>query len=228
VRYLEQVWTEPDEGIWEVRGGPQQFTHSKVMAWVAVDRVVKSAEQFGLRGPLDAWRALRTRIHDDVCRNGYDASLGSFVQAYGSRQLDASLLLLPTVGFLPPDDPRIRGTVAAIEQRLVVDGIVMRYDSARTEDGLPPGEGAFLACSFWLADNYVLQGRHEDACRLFERLLTLRNDVGLLAEEWDPRTKRLTGNFPQAFPHVALVLTAMNLARAEEAERKPAEQRAGR
>ena len=162
-----------------------------------------------------------------MCRHGYDASLGSFVQAYGSAQLDASLLLMPLVGFLPPHDPRVRGTLAAIEKRLVVDGgVVLRYDSGRTADGLPPGEGAFLACSFWLADNYVLQGRRDDACRLFERLLALRNDVGLLAEEWDPRTKRLTGNFPQAFPHVALIGTAMNLARVGAGPRKPAEQRA--
>jgi GH15 family glucan-1,4-alpha-glucosidase len=226
VGYVEKVWTQPDEGIWEVRGGPQHFTHSKVMAWVAVDRVIKSAEQFGLKAPLDRWRTLRDAIHADVCRHGYDASLGTFVQAYGSQNLDASLLLLPLVGFLPADDPRVRGTLAAIEKRLLVDGgIVMRYDSRVTADGLPPGEGAFLACSFWLADNYVLQGRRDDACTLFERLLALRNDVGLLAEEWDPRAKRLTGNFPQAFPHVGLVGTALNLARAD-GEKRPAERRA--
>ncbi|AHG87856.1 glycoside hydrolase 15-related protein [Gemmatirosa kalamazoonensis] len=227
VKYVEQIWTQPDEGIWEVRGGPQHFTHSKVMAWVAVDRALKSAAQFHLEAPVDRWRTLRDAIHADVCRHGYDASLGSFVQAYGSHQLDASLLLLPIVGFLPPEDPRVRGTVAAIERRLLVDGgVVMRYDSEHTADGLPPGEGAFLACSFWLADNYVLQGRRDDACRLFERLLALRNDVGLLAEEWDPRTQRFTGNFPQAFPHVALVGTAMNLSRREEQPQKPVEQRA--
>jgi len=226
VRYVADVWGQPDEGIWEVRGGAQHFTHSKVMAWVAVDRAIKSAEQFGLDGPLDAWRTLRARIHADVCTHGFDASLGSFVQAYGTRELDASLLMLPLVGFLPPDDPRIRGTVAAIEKYLLVDGVVLRYDTTRTQDGLPPGEGAFLACSFWLADNYVLQGRYDDACALFERLLALRNDVGLLAEEWDPRAQRLLGNFPQAFSHVGLVLTAMNLARAEAAQRKPAAQRA--
>jgi GH15 family glucan-1,4-alpha-glucosidase len=226
VRFVETVWDQPDEGLWEVRGGPQQFTHSKLMAWVAVDRAIKSAEQFSLGGPLDAWRALRARIHADVCANGYDASLGAFVQAYGAPLLDASLLLLPLVGFLPADDPRVLGTVAAIERRLLVDGLVMRYDTGATVDGLPPGEGAFLACSFWLADNYVLQGRQDDACALFERLLALRNDVGLLAEEWDPRARRLTGNFPQAFSHVGLVGTAMNLARNGGAPRKPAQQRA--
>jgi GH15 family glucan-1,4-alpha-glucosidase len=225
VRYVEQIWSQPDEGIWEVRGGPQHFTHSKVMAWVAVDRALKSAEQFGLKAPTERWRALRDAIHADVCRHGYDASLGSFVQAYGSRQLDASLLLLPLVGFLPPDDPRVLGTVRAVERKLCVDGVVLRYDSTATADGLPPGEGAFLACSFWLADNYVLQGRRDDASRLFERLLALRNDVGLLSEEWDPRLKRLTGNIPQAFPHVALVGTALNLAKPDH-KRKPAEQRA--
>jgi GH15 family glucan-1,4-alpha-glucosidase len=223
--YLETIWQEPDEGLWEVRGGAQQFVHSKLMAWVAVDRGIKSAERFGLDGPVDRWRALRTRIHDDVCRHGYDPSIGAFVQAYGSKQLDASLLILPLVGFLEANDPRVVGTVAAIERRLLVDGLVMRYDSAETKDGLPPGEGAFLACSFWLADNYVLQGRRDDACALFERLLSLRNDVGLLAEEWDPRAKRLTGNFPQAFPHVALVGTALGLAK-WDGQRGPAQQQA--
>jgi GH15 family glucan-1,4-alpha-glucosidase len=176
---------------------------------------------------VDRWRALRSRIHEEVCREGFDRELGSFVQAYGSKQLDASLLLIPIVGFLPPDDPRVRGTVAAIEQRLVVDGLVLRYDSAQVADGLPPGEGAFLACSFWLADNYVLLGRFDDACRLFERLLALRNDVGLLAEEYDPRSRRMLGNFPQAFSHVGIVDTAFNLAEvAPEGGRRPAEQRA--
>jgi GH15 family glucan-1,4-alpha-glucosidase len=218
--YVETIWREPDEGIWEVRGGAQHFTHSKLMAWVAVDRGIKSAERFGLEGPIQRWRALRAEIHADVCRNGYDRNVGAFVQAYGSQQLDASLLILPLVGFLPADDPRVVGTVAAIERRLVVDGVVMRYDSAQTKDGLPAGEGAFLACSFWLADNYVLQNRRDDASALFERLLALRNDVGLLAEEWDPHLQRLTGNFPQAFPHVALVGTAFSLA----IEAGPAEQ----
>ena len=226
VQHLTTVWQRPDEGIWEVRGGAQQFTHSKVMAWVALDRAIRGAEEFGRAGPLDAWRATRQRIHDEVCARGYDATLGSFVQAYGSTQLDASLLLIPLVGFLPADDPRVLGTVAAVERRLMADGLVRRYDTAATDDGLPPGEGAFLACSFWLADNYALMGRRDDARALFERLLALRNDVGLLAEEYDPRAGRLVGNFPQAFSHVGLVNTALNLSRAVPAARKPAAQRA--
>lgn len=226
VQHLEKVWMLPDHGLWEVRGPAQHFTHSKVMAWVALDRAVRSVEEFGLEGPLDRWRALRDRIHREVCERAWDQSLGSFVQSYGSRQLDASLLLMPLVGFLPPDDPRIHGTVACIERRLLVDGFVLRYDSAATDDGLPPGEGAFLACSFWLADNYALLGRDDDARTLFERLLALRNDVGLLAEEYDPRLKRQVGNFPQAFSHVALVGTALNLGQHEQpGARKPAEQR---
>ncbi|HEX7021052.1 MAG TPA: glycoside hydrolase family 15 protein [Gemmatimonadaceae bacterium] len=215
VQHLTEVWDTPDHGLWEVRGPPQHFTHSKVMAWVAIDRAVKSVEQFGLDGPLDDWRALRQRIHDEVCQRAYDAKLGAFVQAYGSHQLDASLLLMPLVGFLPASDPRIKRTVECIEQRLLVDGFVLRYDTAKTDDGLPPGEGAFLACSFWLADNYVLLGRHDDARNLFERLLSLRNDVGLLAEEYDPRLCRQVGNFPQAFSHVALVNTALNIGHVE-------------
>jgi GH15 family glucan-1,4-alpha-glucosidase len=192
------------------------------MAWVAFDRCIKSAEAFGLRGPVDEWRRIRDEICADVVAHGFDRERGSFVQAYGGRELDASLLLLAEVGFLPIDDPRIEGTIAAIEQRLLVDGFVMRYDSGETEDGLPPGEGAFLACSFWLADAYMLQGRRDEAQALFQRLLGLRNDLGLLAEEYDPRSQRLVGNFPQAFSHVALVNTAFNLTHAQ----KPAEQRA--
>jgi GH15 family glucan-1,4-alpha-glucosidase len=226
--HLARIWREPDEGIWEVRGPPQHFTHSKVMAWVAFDRAVKILEQVGERvdgaGALAGLRRIRDEIHQDVCRCGFDPDLGSFVQAYGSKSLDASLLLLPLVGFLPPTDPRIVGTVKAIEQRLVFDGFVMRYDTGEVVDGLPPGEGAFLACSFWLADNYVLQGRVDEARELFERLLSLRNDVGLLAEEFDPRLSRQVGNFPQAFSHVALVNTAYNLTRAQG----PAQQRADR
>jgi GH15 family glucan-1,4-alpha-glucosidase len=223
VEHLETVWHEPDEGIWEVRDGRRQFTHSKVMAWVALDRAIRSAEEFGLEGPLDRWRSVRQRIHQEVCRKGYDHDLGSFVQSYGSHQLDASLLLLPLVGFLPATDPRVRGTVSAIEQRLLIDGtFVLRYDTQKAADGLPPGEGAFLACSFWLADNLILLGRHEDARRLFERLLALRNDVGLLAEEYDPVARRQVGNFPQAFSHIALVNTARNLTQAA----KPARDRA--
>ena len=220
--HVESVWTQPDEGLWEVRGGRRHFTHSKVMAWLAVDRGIRGAEAFGLAGPLDEWRALRRRIHEDVCRHGFDPALGSFVQSYGSRELDASLLLLPTIGFLPPDDPRILGTIAAVERRLLVDGFVLRYDTGTSDDGLPPGEGAFLACSFWLADAYAITGRVDQARALFTRLLALRNDVGLLAEEYDTRAHRLVGNFPQAFSHVALVNTAHNLARAT----KPVKQRA--
>jgi GH15 family glucan-1,4-alpha-glucosidase len=221
LEHLIAVWQQPDEGIWEVRGGPRQFTHSKVMAWVALDRGIRAIEAFGLEGPKDRWCAVRQAIHDDVCLRGFDRELGSFVQAYGSKELDASLLLIPTVGFLPASDPRVRGTVEAVERRLFADGFVRRYDTATCDDGLPGHEGAFLACSFWLVDSYVLLNRHDDARRLFERLLALRNDVGLLAEEYDTRTRRLVGNYPQAFSHIALVNTAQNLARAE----KPALQR---
>jgi GH15 family glucan-1,4-alpha-glucosidase len=220
--HLAGIWREPDEGIWEVRGPPQHFTHSKVMAWVAFDRAIKIFEDGGNDGSTEAWRRMRDEIHEDICRNGFDHQLGSFVQAYASKALDASLLLLPLVGFLPPTDQRIIGTVRAIEQRLVVDGFVMRYDTGEVVDGLPPGEGAFLACSFWLADNYVLQGRIAEARDLFERLLSLRNDVGLLSEEYAPHLGRQLGNFPQAFSHVALINTAFNLTRAQG----PAEQRA--
>jgi GH15 family glucan-1,4-alpha-glucosidase len=224
LEHLEKVWREPDESIWEVRGGRRQFTYSKLMAWVAFDRAVKSHENFG-RGDhprAQRWRALRAEIHDDICRNAFDASLGSFVQSYGSPELDASLLQIPIVGFLPADDPRVIGTVAAIERDLMVDGFVMRYRSESSPDGLPAGEGAFLACSFWLVDAYVLQQRWEEARRLFDRLVALGNDVGLLSEEYDPRSGRLVGNFPQAFSHVALINSAFNLTRGE----KPAEQRA--
>jgi GH15 family glucan-1,4-alpha-glucosidase len=221
LEHLAAVWSQPDEGLWEVRGAPRQFTHSKVMAWVAFDRGIRAMEAFGLGGPCEHWRAVRRAIHEDVCTHGFDAQLGSFVQSYGSKELDASLLLLPTVGFLPPEDPRVRGTVEAVERRLLVDGLLLRYDTHTSDDGLPAGEGTFLACSFWLADAYVLLKRVNDAKRLFERLLRLRNDVGLLAEEYDTRAQRLVGNFPQAFSHVALVNTAHNLARIT----KPAEQR---
>jgi GH15 family glucan-1,4-alpha-glucosidase len=183
----------------------------------------KSAEQFALEGPLDHWREVAAAIHADVCRRGYDSELGSFVQSYGSKQLDASLLLLPMIGFLPPEDPRMRGTVRAVERQLLVDGLVMRYDTAASDDGLPAGEGAFLACSFWLVDAYVMQRRWQDARVLFRRLLDLRNDVGLLSEQYDPGTRRLVGNFPQAFTHVALVNSAFNLTRLEEAEERRAE-----
>ena len=219
--HLESIWREPDEGIWEVRGGRQHFTFSKVMAWAALDRGIKGVEEFGLEGPVNHWRELRDQVHDDVCQHGFHGELGSFVQAYGSKQLDASLLLLPTLGFLPVTDRRMTGTVEAIEERLVVDGLVLRYDTSETSDGLPAGEGAFLACSFWLVDVYVLMGRIEDARRLFERLLSLRNDVGLLAEEYDTGARRQVGNFPQAFSHIALLNSARNLGQAKG----PAEQR---
>jgi GH15 family glucan-1,4-alpha-glucosidase len=221
--HLESIWDQPDEGIWEVRGGRQHFTYSKVMAWVAFDRCIRAVEQYGLAGPVDHWRELRDRIHQQVCARGFDAGLHSFVQSYGSRELDASLLLIPLVGFLPPTDARVRGTVEAIESQLMSDGFVLRYDTRSGHDGLPGDEGAFLACSFWLADNLVLIGRREDAERLYERLLSLRNDVGLLAEEFHPRAQRLIGNFPQALSHIALVNTAHNLYQ----EHKPAEQRSG-
>jgi len=220
--HLKQVWQQPDEGIWEVRGMRRHFTHSKVMAWVAFDRAIKSAETFGLEGPVEEWRKLRQTICDEVCAKGFDSELGSFVQFYGSKELDASSLLLPSVGFLPISDPRVESTIAAIERRLLRGGFVMRYDTGEFDDGLPPGEGAFLACSFWLVDVYALQGRVADAERLFRRLISLRNDVGLLSEEYDPRAQRFVGNFPQAFSHVALVLSAYNLTRVE----KPVEQRA--
>jgi GH15 family glucan-1,4-alpha-glucosidase len=211
--YLEKVWTQPDEGIWEVRGPRRHFTHSKVMAWVAIDRAIKAVTRFGLPGPVDRWRALRAAIHAEVCEKGFDPDRKTFVQYYGGTSLDASLLMLPLVGFLPPHDPRIRGTVEAIERELVYDGFVIRYPTHPDVDGLPPGEGVFLACTFWLADNLLLQGRRADAQRLFERLLALQNDVGLLSEQYDPRAGRFLGNFPQAFSHVSLINTACNLSK---------------
>jgi GH15 family glucan-1,4-alpha-glucosidase len=209
--FLEGAWQLPDDGLWEMRGARQHFTYSKVMTWVAFDRAVKAVEHLGLGGPVQRWRTLRDAIHRDVCAHGWDAQKGAFMQSYGSPYLDASLLLIPQVGFLPATDARVVGTVAAIERELLTDGFVMRYPT-RGQDGLPPGEGAFLACSFWLADCYALMGRTSDARSLFERLLALRNDVGLLAEEYDPAQRRFLGNFPQAFSHVGLVNTAFNLA----------------
>jgi GH15 family glucan-1,4-alpha-glucosidase len=222
--HLARVWDEPDEGIWEVRGPRRPFTHSKVMAWAAFDRAIKSVESFGLSGPVDEWRAIRAQIHADICAKGFDAEKNSFVQFYGSNGVDAALLLIPQVGFLPPEDPRVRGTLAAIERELMVDGLVLRYRTKENVDGLPPGEGPFLACSFWLADVYEMLGRHDDAERMFEHLLSFRNDLGLLAEEYDPRARRQLGNFPQGFSHVALVNTANNLI----SRRGPAEHRAER
>jgi GH15 family glucan-1,4-alpha-glucosidase len=220
VEHLIDIWNQPDEGIWEVRGGAQQFTFSKIMAWVALDRMVRDATRFHLSGDIAQWRAARDQIHAQVLERGFNAQRNSFVQSYGGTTLDASLLLIPLVGFLPASDPRVIGTVAAIERDLMADGFVQRYSTETNVDGLPPGEGAFLACSFWMADAYALQGRRKEAEALFERLLDLRNDVGLLSEEYDPRAKRLVGNFPQAFSHVALVGSALTLSSGGAARRR--------
>ncbi len=212
LEYLEEIWERPDEGIWEIRGERRHFVHSKVMAWVAFDRAVRSVETQGMDGPVDHWRAIRDEIHRQVCERGYDAELGSFTQSYGSKALDASLLLIPLVGFLPASDPRVRATIEAVEHGLVSHGFVLRYRTHESGvDGLPPGEGVFLPCSFWLVDCLELLGRHDEAHALFERLLSLANDVGLLSEEYDPAAKRLLGNFPQAFTHMALVNSAFNV-----------------
>ncbi|HTJ94388.1 MAG TPA: glycoside hydrolase family 15 protein [Pararobbsia sp.] len=227
VDHLSTIWTQPDEGIWEVRGGRQHFTFSKVMAWVAVDRAIKSIERFGVEGPLDDWRALRARIHEDVCAKAWNPKLQAFTQAYGGNNLDASVLLMSLLGFLPATDPRMRSTIEAIERELTDGGLVMRYRTEHTADGLPPGEGTFLACSFWMADNLALIGRRDDAHALYERLLALRNDVGLLAEEYDVVRQRQVGNFPQAFSHVALIHTGLNLMRHEQEMAKAAGQPAG-
>jgi len=227
IDHLEQTWQEPDHGIWEFRGPKRHFTHSKVMAWVAFDRMIRSSEQFGLDGPVARWRALRDQIHAEVCRQGFDVTLNTFVQSYGSNQVDASLLLIPLVGFLPASDPRVIGTVRQIEERLLWGGFVRRYDTSQVDDGLPPGEGAFLACTFWLADNYVLVGREAEARELLARLMSLRNDVGLLAEQYDPERSCLLGNFPQAFSHVALVNTILNLGRTHSPVEKRADRKRG-
>jgi GH15 family glucan-1,4-alpha-glucosidase len=224
MKHVAEVWSRPDEGIWEVRSGPQHFTFSKVMAWVAVDRAVQDAERFGLPGPVDDWRALRQRIHADVCDKGFNRQTGGFQRAYDDPTADASLLLIAELGFVEAGDPRFVATVAAVERELLTrDGLLLRYDSHRTADGLPPGEGAFLACSFWLANAYLLLGRRDDAVALFERLLSFRNDVGLLAEEYDPHEKRLAGNFPQALSHIGLLTTALNLTQAM----RPSQERSG-
>lgn len=222
IRFVEQSWNLPDEGIWEVRSGRQHFTHSKVMCWVALDRALRSVEKLGVSGPVEKWRELAREIHSDICAKGFDTRLNSFVQSYGSAHLDASLLLIPLVGFLPAEDPRVRGTLKAVEKRLLNDGFVQRY-SMDAEDGLPPGEGAFLACSFWYADNLHLAGRRAEAREVFEGLLSICNDVGLLSEEYEPGARRMLGNFPQAFSHVGLINTALNLTPASE---HPAETRA--
>jgi len=220
--HVDQYWSAPDYGIWETRGPPLHFVYSKVMAWVAFDRAIKAIERYGLPGPVDEWRVTRARIHAEICEHGFDAERNTFRSAYGETTLDASLLLMAQVGFIAPKDPRYIGTIEAIERELLVDGFVKRYNTVETDDGLAPGEGAFLACSFWLADAYVSVGRQKDADKMLERLLSIRNDLGLLAEEYDTVNGRLIGNFPQAFSHVGLINTAFNLTRAH----RPAEQRA--
>jgi GH15 family glucan-1,4-alpha-glucosidase len=223
IEHLGKIWQEPDDGIWEFRGGRRHFTYSKVMAWVAFDRAIESVERFGLAGPVDKWRDVRDEIHRQVCDKGFNAEVGAFVQSYESTALDASALLIPLVGFLPPSDPRVKSTVEAIERHLMEDGLVLRYRTEQSGDGLAGREGAFLACSFWLVDNLILLGRRDEARALFDRLLSLRNDLGLLAEGYDTRNARMGGNFPQAFSHIALINSAHNLWEPE----KPAMRRSG-
>ncbi len=223
IKHLEEIWQEPDEGIWETRGGRRQFVYSKVGAWVAFDRMVKDVEAHDLPGPVEHWAAIRDQIHAEVCEKGFNRAKNSFVQHYDTDELDASLLLIPLAGFLPHSDPRVLGTTAAIERELMQDGLVLRYRTTRGSDGLPPGEGCFLPCSFWLVDNLHMQGRSAEARALFERLLGLCNDVGLLSEEYDTSAKRMTGNFPQAFTHVALISSAMNLAHDGPAQARSAD-----
>lgn len=217
LNHLEKIWMEPDEGIWELRSAPRPFTLSKVMVWAAFDRAVRTVEEYNVDGPIEKWRKLCTKIHNTVCRSGFSRRLNSFVQSLGSSELDASVLLIPTVGFLPADDPRMLGTVKAIEKHLMRDGFVYRFKRSKWYEKLGQAEGSFLACNFWLVDNYILQGRIAEAHQLFERLLGIRNDVGLLSEEYDPKTKRLLGNFPQVFSHVALINTAHRFARGSTA-----------
>jgi GH15 family glucan-1,4-alpha-glucosidase len=211
VEHLETIWQQPDEGIWETRGGRKHFTYSKMMVWVAFDRAIKAAGMLHAGAPVERWQKVRTKIHDEICSQAYNEKLGSFVQSYGSDQLDASLLLMPMTGFLPASDPRVSGTLKAIEQQLMSGGLVLRYNTVKSSDGLPPGEGVFLACSFWMVRALQLQGRDADARKLFERVVSLANDVGLLAEEYDPGARRLVGNFPQALSHIALVNAAFGL-----------------
>ena len=215
LHFLASHWQQPDEGIWEVRGPRRHFTHSKVMVWVAFDRAIRDAQQYGFDGPLSEWEAVRDEIHDEVCRRGFNAALNSFVQSYDSEYLDSSLLLIPQVGFLPPGDSRVIGTIEAVQRRLLRDGLVLRYSTQTNVDAHPPGEGTFLPCSLWLADALLLIGRRQEAEDLFERLLTLGNDVGLFAEEYEPRSRRMLGNFPQALTHMALVNTARLLSMPE-------------
>jgi GH15 family glucan-1,4-alpha-glucosidase len=210
--HLCAIWRENDEGIWEVRSGRQPFVFSKIMAWSALDRCITDAEAHGFEAPLESWRSNRAALHAEILERGFNHRLNSFTQVYDGDQLDASLLLIPRTGFLDANDPRVIGTVTAIEKSLVVDGLVQRYNTEASADGLPPGEGVFLACSFWLADNFAYQGRMDEARALFERLLGLANDLGLLAEEYSPALKRQLGNFPQAFTHVAVVNTAFSIA----------------
>ena len=224
IGHLEKIWRNKDNGLWEMRGPRRHFTHSKMMAWVAFDRSIRDAEKYGFEAPFERWRRIRQQIHDTVCSKGFDPELNSFTQSFGAKELDASLLLIPQMGFLPIDDPRVTGTVAAIERELIEDGLVKRYRSGSGADGLPPGEGVFLACSFWLADVYQRQGRLAEAHALVDRLLGLRNDLGLLSEEYDPLEKRLTGNFPQAFSHMALVQTAVGLHEQKPLREKLAEE----
>jgi GH15 family glucan-1,4-alpha-glucosidase len=223
MRFLAEAWTEPDEGIWEVRGPRRHFVHSKAMAWVAFDRAIKAAQRYRLEGPVDEWRAIRAAIHAQICRDGFSTTRNTFTQFYGSSEPDASLLLLPLIGFIDANDPRMLGTVQAIERELLVDGFVRRYCEHEDVDGLPPGEGSFIGCTFWLADNYHLQGRQDEAVQVFEGLLALRNDVGLLSEEYDHGAHRQLGNFPQALSHVMLINSARNLS----GERGPAVDRRG-
>jgi GH15 family glucan-1,4-alpha-glucosidase len=222
VATVEERWRDPDRSLWEIRGEPRCFVHSRVMAWVALDRALQAVERFHVDGPVERWRAVRDAIHDDVCAHGYDAARGTFTQSYGSKELDAATLLIPLVGFLPPDDPRVLGTIANVERELMRDGFLLRYSPSDARlDGLPPGEGSFIVCTFWLVDAYAMCGRRDEAHALFERAIGVANDVGLLSEEYDVHRRRLVGNFPQAFSHVGLVNSAFNLHAAE----KPFEQR---
>jgi GH15 family glucan-1,4-alpha-glucosidase len=224
LEHLAKIWKEPDSGMWERRGPAKHYVSSKVLAWVAFDRGIKSAEEMGFDAPLDKWRRLRDRIHRDVCAKGFSRTENSFVESYGSRFLDASVLLLPAVGFLPPDDPRIAGTLAAAEKQLMHNGLVLRHDPRPASERNRPAEGAFLACTLWLADAYVLAGDRRRAKALFDKVVAVANDVGLFAEEYDTKAKRQMGNFPQALTHIALINTAHNLTKAMT----PAQQRASR
>jgi GH15 family glucan-1,4-alpha-glucosidase len=225
LEHLASVWNQPDHGVWERRGDGEHYVSSKVMCWVAFDRGIRSAEMFGLQAPLSKWRAIRAAIHHDVCEKGFDPEQNSFVQSYGSRVLDASILLLPAVGFLPPSDPRVLGTIAAIEKYMLRDGFVLRHDPREITSEVQPIEGAFLACSLWLADAYVLTGEIAKAEVLFHRVIGVANDVGLLAEEYDSIARRQTGNFPQALTHIAVINTAHNLSKAKREADKPVMQR---